>query len=178
GSTFAPGIVDMLLSSYEDFRIAEIKLYDNLAERQEPIARACEILVKERYPEVEFSYTTDPEEAFRGVDLVMAHIRVGLYAMRELDEKSPLNCGVIGQETCGPGGMAYGMRSITGVLEIFDYLEEYSPDAWMLNYSNPAAIVAEATRRLRPNSKIINICDMPVGIEASFADILGLESRK
>ena len=49
---------------------------------------------------------------------------------------------------------------------------------WMLNYSNPAAIVAEATRRLRPNSKIINICDMPIGIERNFATILGLESRK
>ena len=57
-------------------------------------------------------------------------------------------------------------------------MEKYSPNAWMLNYSNPAAIVAEATRRLRPNSKIINICDMPIGIERNFATILGLESRK
>ncbi len=48
----------------------------------------------------------------------------------------------------------------------------------MLNYSNPAAIVAEATRRLRPDARIINICDMPVAIEGLFADILGLPSRK
>lgn len=178
GSTFTPGIVDMLLSSYEEFPISEIKLYDNLAERQEPIGKACDILVKERYPEVDFSYTTDPKEAFTDVDFVMAHIRVGLYAMREQDEKIPLKHGVVGQETCGPGGMAYGMRSITGVLEILDYMEKYSPDAWMLNYSNPAAIVAEATNRLRPDSKIINICDMPIGIEDSFAEIAGLESRK
>lgn len=178
GSTFTPGIVDMLLSSYDEFPISEIKLYDNLAERQEPIGKACEILVNERYPEVDFSYTTDPEKAFTDVDFVMAHIRVGLYAMREQDEKIPLKHGVVGQETCGPGGMAYGLRSISGVLEILDYMEEYSPDAWMLNYSNPAAIVAEATQRLRPNSKIINICDMPIGIEESFATILGLESRK
>jgi maltose-6'-phosphate glucosidase len=52
---------------------------------------------------------------------------------------------VLGQETCGPGGIAYGMRSIGGVLELVDYMEKYSPNAWMLNYSNPAAIVAEAT---------------------------------
>lgn len=81
-------------------------------------------------------------------------------------------------ETCGPGGIAYGMRSIAGVLELVDYMETYSPGAWMLNYSNPAAIVAEATRRLRPTAKIINICDMPVAIEGLFADILGLKSRK
>ncbi|PLL87166.1 6-phospho-alpha-glucosidase, partial [Klebsiella michiganensis] len=73
---------------------------------------------------------------------------------------------------------AYGMRSIAGVLELVDYMETYSPGAWMLNYSNPAAIVAEATRRLRPTAKIINICDMPVAIEGLFADILGLKSRK
>lgn len=178
GSTFTPGIVSMLLDNYDKFPISEVKLYDNLAERQEPIGRACEIMLKERYPEIIFSYSTNPEEAFSDIDFVMAHIRVGLYAMRELDEKIPLKYGVVGQETCGPGGMAYGLRSITGVLEIVDYMEKYSPNAWMLNYSNPAAIVAEATRRLRPKSKIINICDMPVSIENTFAGILGLESRK
>ena len=108
----------------------------------------------------------------------MAHIRVGKYAMREKDEKIPLKHGVLGQETCGPGGIAYGMRSIGGVIELVDYMEKYSPNAWMLNYSNPAAIVAEATRRLRPNSKILNICDMPIGIELRMAEMLGLKSRK
>ena len=70
------------------------------------------------------------------------------------------------------------MRSIGGVIEILDYMEKYSPNAWMLNYSNPAAIVAEATRRLRPNSKILNICDMPIGIEDRMANVVGLSSRK
>ncbi len=67
------------------------------------------------------------------------------------------------------------MRSIGGVLELVDYMEKYSPNAWMLNYSNPAAIVAEATRRLRPNAKILNICDMPIGIEGRMAQIVGLK---
>ena len=79
---------------------------------------------------------------------------------------------------CGAGGIAYGMRSIGGVLELIDFMEKYSPDAWMLNYSNPAAIVAEACRRLKPNSKVLNICDMPVGIEDYMAVICGLKSRK
>ena len=131
GSTFTPGIVLMLMENQERFPIRQIKLYDNNAERQNKLAEALGILMKERYPEVAFSWTTDPETAFTDIDL-----------------------------------------------EILDYMEKYSPNAWMLNYSNPAAIVAEATRRLRPNSKIINICDMPIGIERNFATILGLESRK
>ena len=178
GSTFTPGIVLMLLDNLDKFPIRQIKFYDNDAERQEIIAKACDIIIKEKAPDINFVYTTDPETAFTDVDFVMAHIRVGKYAMREKDEKIPLKHGVLGQETCGPGGIAYGMRSIGGVIELVDYMEKYSPNAWMLNYSNPAAIVAEATRRLRPNSKILNICDMPIGIELRMAEMLGLKSRK
>ena len=178
GSTFTPGIVLMLLDNLDKFPIRQIKFYDNDAERQEIIAKACDIIIKEKAPDINFVYTTDPEIAFTDVDFVMAHIRVGKYAMREKDEKIPLKHGVLGQETCGPGGIAYGMRSIGGVIELVDYMEKYSPNAWMLNYSNPAAIVAEATRRLRPNSKILNICDMPIGIELRMAEMLGLKSRK
>lgn len=178
GSTFTPGIILMLLDNLDKFPIKEIKMYDNDEERQRKIGDACAIILKEKAPNIKFSYSTNPEEAFSNVDFVMAHIRVGKYPMRELDEKIPLKHGVVGQETCGPGGIAYGMRSIGGVLELVDYMEKYSPNAWMLNYSNPAAIVAEATRRLRPNSKILNICDMPIGIEVRMAEILGLKSRK
>lgn len=178
GSTFTPGIALMLLEERERFPIHKIMFYDNDAERQETVAKACEIYLRENAPDIEFGYTTDPKTAFTGIDFVLAHIRVGKYAMRELDEKIPLKYGVVGQETCGPGGIAYGMRSIGGVLEILDYMEKYSPEAWMLNYSNPAAIVAEATRRLRPNSKILNICDMPIDLEEKMANMVGLKSRK
>lgn len=177
GSTFTPGIIMMLLDHQEELPIRSLCLYDNDKERQEVIARACEILLKERAPEIEFRYTIEPENAFTDIDFVMAHIRVGKYAMREKDEKIPMKYGVVGQETCGPGGIAYGMRSIGGILEILDYMEKYSPDAWMLNYSNPAAIVAEATRKLRPNAKIINICDMPLGIMVRMARILGISEK-
>ncbi|MBU8598665.1 6-phospho-alpha-glucosidase [Shouchella clausii] len=178
GSTFTPGIILMLLDYLDEFPIDTIKLYDNDGDRQKTIADACAILLKERAPEVRLLASTNPEEAFTNIDFVMAHIRVGKYAMRELDEKIPLKHGVVGQETCGPGGIAYGMRSIPGVLELIDYMEKYSPEAWMLNYSNPAAIVAEATRKLRPHSKVLNICDMPIGIEELIAKNLGLASRK
>ncbi|SDI65351.1 Family 4 glycosyl hydrolase [Dolosicoccus paucivorans] len=139
GSTFTPGIIMMLLDNLDKFPIRQIKFYDNDEERQRKIGEAMEILLKERAPEIKFLFTTDPETAFTDVDFVMAHIRVGKYAMREKDEKIPLRHQVVGQETCGPGGMAYGMRSIGGVIELIDYMEKYSPDAWMLNYSNPAA---------------------------------------
>lgn len=173
GSTFTPGIVMMLLEEAERFPLRKLILYDNDEKRQAILGEALEILLRERAPELEFIFTTDPIVAFTDVDFVFAHIRVGKYAMREQDEKIPLKYGVVGQETCGPGGIAYGMRSIKDMLELVDYMEEYSPEAWMLNYSNPAAIVAEATRVLRPHSKILNICDMPVGTLRRMSQIVG-----
>ena len=178
GSTFTPGIVLMLLEEAQRFPLRKLVLYDNDQKRQGILGEALEILLQEEAPDLEFSYTTDPKEAFTDVDFVFAHIRVGQYAMREMDEKIPLKHGVVGQETCGPGGIAYGMRSITDMLELVDYMEEYSPDAWMLNYSNPAAIVAEAMRVLRPDSKVLNICDMPVGTTRRMSQIVGTTPDK
>ena len=178
GSTYTPEIILMLLDNLDKLPLRCIKLYDNDEDRQNKLAKACEIIVKEKYPDIEFVATTDPQTAYTDVDFCLAHIRVGQLPMREMDEKISLKHGVVGQETCGPGGIAYGMRSIAGVLENIDYMEKYSPNCWMLNYSNPAAIVAEATRRLRPNSRVINICDMPIGLENSYAQILGFKDRK
>lgn len=178
GSTYTPEIILMLLDNLDRLPLRSIKLYDNDEERQNHVAKACEILIKEKDPAIQYVATTDPEVAYTDVDFVLAHIRVGKLEMRSLDEKIPLKYGVVGQETCGPGGMAYGLRSIPGVLENIEYMEKYSPNAWMLNYSNPASIVAEACRRFKPNSRVINICDMPIGMEHTIARILGFKNRK
>ena len=178
GSTYTPEIILMLLDNLDRLPLRSIKLYDNDEERQNHVAKACEILIKEKDPTIQYVATTDPEVAYTDVDFVLAHIRVGKLEMRSLDEKIPLKYGVVGQETCGPGGMAYGLRSIPGVLENIEYMEKYSPNAWMLNYSNPASIVAEACRRFKPNSRFINICDMPIGMEHTIARILGFKNRK
>lgn len=129
GSTYTPGIVLMLLENLDRFPIRKIVFYDNNEQRQKIVADACEIYVKENAPDIDFIATVDPKTAFSDCDFVMCHIRVGLFAMREQDEKIPLKYGVVGQETCGPGGMAYGMRSIGPVIEILDYMEKYSPNA-------------------------------------------------
>ena len=75
GSTFTPGIALLLLEHQDRFPIRKITFYDNFAQRQEVIAKACEIYLKENAPEIDFHYTTDPETAFTDVDFVMCHIR-------------------------------------------------------------------------------------------------------
>lgn len=179
GSTYTPGIVKSLMVRLHDFPLAEIRLYDIDEARQNTIAPVVEKVIRDHSQSIKFTVTSDPEVAFSGAHFVFAQMRVGQYKMREQDEKIPLRHGVVGQETCGPGGLAYGLRTILPMVELIDRVERYAHEkAWIVNYSNPAAIVAEATRRLRPNAKILNICDMPIGIEGRMAQIVGLKDRK
>lgn len=175
GSTYTIGMIMSLVAEKEQFPLKTITFYDTNADRQEKIAKASEIILREKYPELEsFHYTTDKAEALSNADFVFVQIRTGGLAMREQDEQIPLNHGAVGQETCGPGGMAYGLRSIGDMIELVNDIRHYSPDAWILNYTNPAAIVAEALRREFPeDKKLLNICDMPAAIMVSYAGILG-----
>ena len=173
GSTYTPGIVKSLLDKKDQFKLEQLRLYDNNKERQDKVAVLVKKVVEMFAPELEVVVTTEPEEAFSDADFIFAQMRVGLYKMRELDEKIPLKYGVVGQETCGPGGLAYGLRTIAPMVEIIDFCEKYaSREYWIVNYSNPAAIVAKAMHRLRPDARILNICDMPVAIMRNMANIL------
>ena len=179
GSRYTPGILKMLVAEKDRFPISTIVLYDNEAERQERVCGYGKVLLREYYPECEIIHTTDPETAFTGIDFAFMQIRAGRLKMRESDEKIALKHGCIGQETCGAGGFAYGMRSVPAVCAIIKDIRKYAPEAWVLNYSNPAAIVAEATKRVFPGDyRIINICDMPVGIMGMYAQALGLPSKQ
>lgn len=179
GSRYTPGILRMLVAEKGRFPISKVVLYDNEYERQHRVAGYGRILMSEYYPECEIIDTTDPQEAFTDIDFVFMQIRAGRMKMRESDEKIALKHGCIGQETCGAGGFAYGMRSIPAVCDIIRDVRRYSPEAWVLNYSNPAAIVAEATKRVFPGDyRIINICDMPVSIMAMYANALGLPTSR
>lgn len=175
GSSHTPGIIQSLIANLDRFPLKKLVLYDIDPDRLELVDTLCGSLIAKLDPECVYFTTTDPEKAFTDIDFAFAQIRQGGMEMREKDEKISLEFGVVGQETCGPGGMAYGLRSIPAVFKVIDDVRKYAPEAWIINYSNPAAIVAEATRRLYNNYKILNICDMPVAIMLSFAKMLGLE---
>lgn len=166
GSTYTPDMLELLCLVKDKFHVRKVVLYDIDADRQNIVGDYGEVLFREYYPELEeYIVTTDKEVAFKEIDFAFVQIRPGGLEMREKDEKIPLKYGVIGQETCGPGGFAYGLRSVKAMKEFIEDFRYYSPEAWILNYSNPAAIVAEMCKVLFPNDhRIINICDMPISI--------------
>lgn len=179
GSTFTPGIVKSIALRADELEVDEIRLYDINEERQRKVGVLVDwILHEDLKLDIKLTVTTDPETAFTDASFVFAQMRVGGYAMREQDEKIPLRHGCVGQETCGCGGLAYGMRTIFPMVELIDMVEKYAKsDYWILNYSNPAAIVSEACRVLRPDARIINICDMPIAIIDVVAAALGVNKK-
>ena len=180
GSTFTAGIVKSIALRREELEVDEIRLFDLDKERQDKVAVVVDwILHEDLKCDIKLTATTDPETAYTDASFIFAQMRVGKYAMREQDEKIPLRHGCVGQETCGCGGMAYGMRTIFPMMKVIDDAEKYAkPNYWILNYSNPAAIVSEACRKLRPHARIINICDMPIAIIDVVAAAMNIKDKE
>lgn len=177
GSGYTPGILLTMLANKEEFPIGEIRLYDIDPVRNDDMGTIIAYLLKKNGETTSLVVTENPKVAFAGVDFVFSQIRAGGMEMREKDEKIPLKYGLVGQETCGLGGFAYGMRSMKAFIQLIDYIQAYAPEAWILNYTNPEAIIAEAVRRQFPKVKIINACDMTIGIEEMIEITFGYERK-
>ncbi|MFG3497428.1 6-phospho-beta-glucosidase [Streptomyces sp. NPDC047928] len=118
--------------------------------------------------------TADLDEALRGADFVFSAIRVGGLAGRAADERVALDEGVLGQETVGAGGIAYGLRTLPVATAIARRVAALAPDAWVINFTNPAGLVTEAMSRVL-GDRVIGICDSPVGLGRRVAGLLGAE---
>ena len=121
---------------------------------------------------IQIHLTLNRKEALKSADFVTTQIRVGQLAARELDERIPLKHGVLGQETNGPGGLFKALRTIPVVLEICREMEEFCPDAWLINFTNPAGMVTEAVLRHSNIHKVVGLCNVPIGMEMGVAKLL------
>lgn len=85
---------------------------------------------------------------------------------------------MIGQETNGPGGLFKAFRTIPVILDIAHEMEELCPEAWLINFTNPAGMVTEAVLRHSNISKIIGLCNVPIGMERGVADLMDVEPSR
>lgn len=174
GSTYTPDMLELLVMLQNPFPLRKVVLYDVDEERQKIVGEFGKVIFKDYYPGVEFKYTLDKKEAFEDVDFAFVQIRAGGMEQRNHDEKIPYKYHRIGQETCGPGGLSYGIRSVVQMIDLVKDIRFYSKDTWIINYSNPAAIVAEACKQVFPDDKkLINICDMPTDILGRYLSLIG-----
>lgn len=157
GSVYTPEIIEGLAQNKEKLPVTALTLMDINEERLEIMYDFLNRYKAYHHLSFEIRQTTDLVEAVKGQDFILTQIRVGGNQARINDEKIPLKYGVIGQETTGPGGYMKALRTIPAILEIARAVEEYNPNAWLINYANPTGILAEAVRNYT-KTKFIALC--------------------
>ncbi|HEY8286677.1 MAG TPA: glycoside hydrolase [Chloroflexota bacterium] len=153
--------------------LTNVTLMDRQEEKLRLIGALCRHLLHQAGDPVTLDLTTDPRVALSGADFVVTTVRVGDESARVLDERIALDLGVLGQETTGPGGFAMALRSIPVILQYADLMAEICPRAWLLNFTNPAGLVAQAIADARPTMRVAGICDTPPTMLRAVAQALG-----
>ncbi|MFE6025052.1 6-phospho-beta-glucosidase [Streptomyces niveus] len=167
-----PLVYGALLGDHAEGRVTDVVLHDVDSARLTAIARVLADQAAGVADAPRVTVTTDLDEAIRGADFVFSAIRVGGLEGRAADERVALAEGVLGQETVGAGGIAYGLRTVPVAVDIARRVARLAPDAWVINFTNPAGLVTEAMAR-HLGGRVIGICDSPVGLGRRVARVLG-----
>ncbi|MGW3819891.1 6-phospho-beta-glucosidase [Streptomyces sp. NPDC005046] len=177
GGFRVPLVYGALLGDRAEGRVTRVVLHDLDAGRLSAVARVLAEQAAGDPDAPEVTVTTDLDEALRGADFVFSAIRVGGLEGRAADERVALDQGVLGQETVGAGGIAYGLRTVPVAEDIARRVARLAPDAWVINFTNPAGLVTEAMSR-HLGDRVIGICDSPVGLGRRIAKVLGADPRE
>ena len=174
GGFRVPLVHAALLADREPGRVTELRLFDDDASRLAAVAAVCAEQASGVPDAPTLSVHTTLADAVRGTDFVFSAIRVGGLAGRTRDERVALDLGVLGQETTGPGGLAYALRTLPVALDIAERTRRLAPDAWFINFTNPAGIVTEAMQSVL-GERVIGICDSPIALARRAIGALGLD---
>ncbi|WP_122096783.1 6-phospho-beta-glucosidase [Rahnella sp. Larv3_ips] len=176
GSSYTPELLEGFIKRYEELPVSELWLVDVEAgkEKQDIIFDLCVRMVKRAGVPIAIHKTLNRREALENADFVTTQLRVGQLKARELDERIPLSHGYLGQETNGAGGLFKGLRTIPVIFDIIKDVEEICPNAWVINFTNPAGMVTEAVFRHTQFKKFIGVCNIPVGMKMFIQDVLKL----
>ncbi|GAH70675.1 unnamed protein product, partial [marine sediment metagenome] len=109
-------------------------------------------LVKQNGFKTRVEPTTNRREALDGADYVIVAIEVGgprpMRIIRDIATKHGID-KTVNMDTMGSGGVFYGSRQVPVILDICHDMEELCSDAWLLNYTNPMAMISWAINENR-----------------------------
>ncbi|MFB6562188.1 6-phospho-beta-glucosidase [Streptomyces sp. NPDC056400] len=172
GSTYTPELVDGFARLRDTLPVSELVLIDPAAERLELIGGLARRIFARQGHSGHITTTSDLDAGIDGADAVLLQLRIGGQAARLQDETWPLECGCVGQETTGAGGLAKALRTVPVVLDIAERVRRTNPDAWIIDFTNPVGIVTRAL--LRAGHKAVGLCNVAIGLQRKFAALLDL----
>ncbi|MFJ2903019.1 6-phospho-beta-glucosidase [Streptomyces sp. NPDC087212] len=172
GSTYTPELVDGFARLRDTLPVEELVLVDPDAGRLELVGGlARRIFARQGHPG-RIVTTADLDAGVDGADAVLLQLRVGGQAARQQDETWPLECGCVGQETTGAGGLAKALRTVPVVLDIAERVRRTNPGAWIIDFTNPVGIVTRAL--LQAGHRAVGLCNVAIGLQRKFAALLGV----
>jgi 6-phospho-beta-glucosidase len=172
GSTYTPELVDGIARLADELPVNEIVLYDIDAARLEVVGAFAQRIVKHRGRTTIVRTTDNLDSAVSDASAVLLQLRVGGQTARMSDETFPLRCDCLGQETTGAGGLAKALRTVPVVLDIADRVRALSPQAWIVDFTNPVGIVTRAL--LTAGHKAVGLCNVAIGFQRLFAEWTGV----
>lgn len=122
--------------------------------------------------------TFDLKGGVADADVVINQFRVGGFAARENDETIPLDFGLIGQETTGAGGMMKALRTLPVLDQVAEAVREYAPQAWIINFSNPAGLNTEYLVNTLGFDRALGLCNIPVQMALQAAGLLDCDRKE
>jgi 6-phospho-beta-glucosidase len=175
GSTYTPELIDGFARLRDTLPIEELVLVDPAAERLELVGGLARRIFAKQGHGGRIVTTADLDAGVEGADAVLLQLRVGGQAAREQDETWPLECGCIGQETTGAGGLAKALRTVPVVLDIAERVRRANPRAWIIDFTNPVGIVTRAL--LQSGHRAVGLCNVAIGLQRKFAALLGTDPK-
>jgi 6-phospho-beta-glucosidase len=179
GSSYTPELIEGVITRKDSLPVRELWLVD-IPEGEKKlniIAGLARRMVRRSGAELEIHSTLNRREALDGADYVLSQFRVGGLAGRAKDEAIPLRYGIIGQETTGPGGYAYALRTLPVIFDICRDIEETAPGAWLVNFTNPAGIITEGILNYT-GVKGIGLCNGPICTKRAIAKLLKVKPEQ
>ena len=177
GGFRVPLVYRALLGDKGDPRVTDVALYDPSGERLAVISSVLAQQAAGSPDAPRVRATSSLSDALDGAQFVFSAIRVGGLDGRTRDERIALRHGVLGQETTGAGGIAYGLRTIPIALRIASRVAESCPDAYVINFTNPAGMITEAMQGVL-GERVIGICDTPGGLGRRLGAVLGVDATR
>ncbi|MCL2464963.1 MAG: 6-phospho-beta-glucosidase [Micrococcales bacterium] len=173
GSSYTPELVDGFARLRDLFPLDELCLVDPDAWRLGLTSGVSRRMFAHDHYDVKVTTTDDPVRGVADADAVLFQLRVGGQITRKSDELFPHTCGLLGQETTGPGGFAKALRTVPVVLELADIVRRHAaPNAWIVDFTNPVGIVTRAL--LEAGHRAIGLCNVAIGFRRHFAQMLGV----
>ncbi|BBT72946.1 6-phospho-beta-glucosidase [Klebsiella sp. WP8-S18-ESBL-06] len=174
GSSYTPELIEGVIKNHAQLPVSHIAFVDVEMgkEKMNIIFQLTQRMLAKAGLAIDVTQTLERKTALQDADFVVTQLRVGGIDARIVDEKLPKSYGFIGQETNGACGMFKALRTIPVIIDIANEMHDICPNAWLINFTNPASMVTEAVLKYSRNRRVIGLCNGPINMTHQVAALL------